>query len=106
LEKDDLDEFGRLMDEHWREKKKTSGKISNNIFDSYYDLAKQCGALGGKIIGAGGGGFFMFYTNSREKKRMLRNEFIKRGLSEVRMPFEMEGTKIVLNLEGRRNEHN
>lgn len=105
LEKDDLDEFGRLMDEHWEEKKKTSGKISNNIFDNYYDLAKQCGALGGKIIGAGGGGFFMFYTNNREKKTSLRNEFIKRGLSEVRMPFEMEGTKIVLNLEGRRNEH-
>lgn len=106
LENDNLDEFGRLMDEHWAEKKKTSGKISNNIFNKYYDLAKQCGALGGKIIGAGGGGFFMFYTNSRERKIRLRNEFIKRGLSEVRMPFEMEGTKIILNLEGRRNEHN
>lgn len=106
LEENDLDEFGMLMDKHWTEKKKTSGKISNNLFDKYYDLAKQCGALGGKIIGAGGGGFFLFYTNSREKKKMLRNEFIKRGLNEVRMPFEMEGTKIILNLEGRRNEHN
>ena len=58
------------------------------------------------VIGAGGGGFFMFYTDSREKKKRLRNEFIKHGLNEVRMPFEMEGTKIILNLEGRRNEHN
>jgi D-glycero-alpha-D-manno-heptose-7-phosphate kinase len=106
LEKDNLDEFGRLMDEHWIEKKKTSGKISNDVFDEYYNLAKTAGALGGKIIGAGGGGFFLFYTDTREKRKRLRKEFIKRGLSEVRMPFEMEGTKIILNLEGRRNEHN
>lgn len=101
LEKDNLDEFGRLMDEHWSEKKKTSRKISNSIFDNYYDLAKQNGALGGKIIGAGGGGFFMFYTDTREKRKKLRKEFIKRGLLEVKMPFEPEGTKIILNLAGR-----
>lgn len=106
LERDDLEEFGRLMDEHWIEKKKTSGKVSNDVFDKYYNLAKQCGTLGGKIIGAGGGGFFMFYTDTREKRKRLRNEFIKHGLNEVRMPFEMEGTKILLNLEGRRNERN
>jgi D-glycero-alpha-D-manno-heptose-7-phosphate kinase len=103
LERDDLDEFGRLMDEHWLEKKKTSQKISSNIFDKYYDMAKQNGALGGKIIGAGGGGFFMFYTNSRDNKMRLRKEFIKHGLSEVKMPFELEGTKIVLNLTGKTN---
>ena len=103
LEKDDLDEFGILMDEHWIEKRKTSGKISNSIFDNYYNLAKQNGALGGKIIGAGGGGFFMFYTDTREKRKKLRKEFIKRGLSEVRMPFELEGTKIILNLVGRKD---
>lgn len=101
LEKDDLDEFGRLMDEHWMEKKKTSGKISNDVFDSYYKIAKQNGALGGKIIGAGGGGFFMFYTNTRENKNKLRKEFIKQGLIESKMPFEPEGTKIILNLAGR-----
>lgn len=103
LERDDLDEFGRLMDEHWKEKKKTSGKISNSNFDKYYELARQKGALGGKIIGAGGGGFFMFYTNSRENKKKLRKEFIGYGLNEVRMPFEMEGAKIMLNLVGRTN---
>jgi D-glycero-alpha-D-manno-heptose-7-phosphate kinase len=103
LENDDLDEFGRLMDKHWLEKKKTSQKISNNVFDKYYDIAKQNGSLGGKIIGAGGGGFFMFYTNSRDDKMRLRKEFIKRGLSEVKMPFESEGTKIVLNLTGKKN---
>lgn len=101
LEKDNLNEFGRLMDEHWMEKKRTSAKISNNTLDNYYNVAKQNGALGGKIIGAGGGGFFMFYTDTMEKKKKLRKEFIKRGLTEVRMPFELEGTKIILNLGGR-----
>lgn len=98
LEKDNLDEFGRLMDEHWMEKKRTSKKISNSIFDKHYQIAKQNGALGGKIIGAGGGGFFMFYTNSREKRKMLRIEFLKRGLEEIRMSFEPEGTKIIFNI--------
>jgi len=102
LERDDLDEFGRLMDVHWNEKKKTSNKISNNIFDKYYELAKNSGALGGKIIGAGGGGFFMFYTNNRTEKIRLRKAFRKKGLNEVRMPFEPEGTKIKMNLEGRK----
>lgn len=103
LEKEDLDEFGRLIDEHWIEKKKTSRKISNNVFDNYYNIAKQNGALGGKIIGAGGGGFFMFYTNTRENKKKLRKEFIKLGLVESKMPFEPEGTKIIFNLGGRTN---
>jgi D-glycero-alpha-D-manno-heptose-7-phosphate kinase len=103
LEKDDLDEFGRLMDEHWEEKKKTSTRISNNNFDKYYQLAKQNGSLGGKIIGAGGGGFLMFYTNTREHRKSLRKEFIKHGLTEIQMPFEPEGTKIVLNLTGKAN---
>ena len=102
LEKDDLDEFGRLMDEHWYEKKKTSNKISNALFDKYYELAKNNGALGGKIIGAGGGGFFMFYTNNRTEKIKLRKEFRKKGLNEIRVPFEPEGTKIKMNLEGRK----
>lgn len=101
LERDDLDEFGRLMDDHWNEKKKTSNKISSDLFDKYYDLAKNNGALGGKIIGAGGGGFFMFYTSKREDKIKLRKEFKKKRLNEISMPFELEGSKIKMNLEGR-----
>jgi len=102
LEKDDLDEFGRLMNDHWYEKKKTSSRISNDVFDKYYELAKSNGALGGKIIGAGGGGFFMFYTSKREDKIKLRKEFRKKGLNEISMPFELEGSKIKMNLEGRK----
>lgn len=103
LENDNLDEFGRLMHEHWEAKKKTSQKISNNIFDKYYNIAKNNGALGGKIIGAGGGGFFMFYCDSRTSKNNLRKAFISKGLAEIRVMFEQEGSKIVLNLGGRTN---
>lgn len=102
LERDDLDEFGKLMDEHWMEKKKTSKKISNSYFDKYYNLAKKNGALGGKIIGAGGGGFFMFYTDSIINKKKLRRTFVNKGMYEVILPFEPEGSKILLNLEGRK----
>lgn len=104
LEKDDIDEFGRLMDVHWSEKKKTSTKISNSLVDKQYELAKRCGALGGKIIGAGGGGFFMFYMKDEESKKNLRKEFMSFGLREVKMPFENEGTKIVLNLSSKKHE--
>jgi len=100
LEKDNLDEFGRLLDDHWLEKKKTSKKISNYIIDKYYEIAKMNGALGGKIIGAGGGGFLMFYCNNKENKNKIRKEFSLKGLNEVRCPFESEGTKIILNLKG------
>jgi len=82
------------------EKKKTSEKISNYIIDKYYEIAKMNGALGGKIIGAGGGGFFMFYSSDRESKKKIRKELTRRGLNEVRCPFESEGTKIILNLKG------
>lgn len=101
LEKDDVDEFGRLMDEHWNEKKKTSSKISNSSIDKQYEQAKRNGALGGKIIGAGGGGFLMFYVKDRDVKNNLRKEFISSGLKEVKMPFENEGSKIIFNLSSK-----
>jgi D-glycero-alpha-D-manno-heptose-7-phosphate kinase len=101
LENDDVDEFGKLMDIHWEEKKKTSTKVSNSVFDKQYNEAKDIGALGGKIIGAGGGGFFMFYVKDPKSKNNLRKKFMSYGLNEVKMPFEQEGTKIILNLSGR-----
>ncbi len=101
LEKDNLDEFGELMDQHWHEKIKTSNQISNDNFDKIYEHAKKNGALGGKLIGAGGGGFFMFYTNNRKNKLKLRKKFISIGLKEVIMPFESQGSKVLLNLESK-----
>ena len=93
LESGNLREFGSLMNEHWQFKKRRSGSMSNPDIDRWYELALQNGALGGKLIGAGGGGFLMFYT---EEKVKLRHAMRGAGLTEVRFRFEFEGTKIVV----------
>ena len=93
LEKGDLPAFGKLMDEHWQHKKKRSGGMSNPQIDTWYDLALRSGAIGGKLIGAGGGGFLMFYT---EDKKRLRHVMREAGLEEVRFRFDFEGTKTLV----------
>ena len=93
LEGGDLDEFGRLMDIHWQRKKERSGGMSNPQINEWYDLAMANGALGGKLIGAGGGGFLMFYANDKAK---LRHAMRATGIKEVRFRFDFEGTKIVI----------
>ncbi len=69
LETGDLHEFARLMDVHWQRKKQRSGGMSNPKINEWYDLAMANGALGGKLIGAGGGGFLMFYAEDKAKLR-------------------------------------
>ena len=93
LEENDLRQFARLMDVHWQRKKERSAIMSNEFINSVYDLAMDNGALGGKLIGAGGGGFLMFYA---EDKARLRHTMRQRGLTEVRFRFEPEGTKILI----------
>ena len=93
LEGDDLAEFARLMDVHWQRKKERSGGMSNPQINEWYDLAMASGALGGKLIGAGGGGFLMFYA---EDKQRLRHAMRHAGLTEVRFRFDFEGTKQVI----------
>ena len=93
LQKGDLDEFGLLMDEHWQHKKRRSGGMSNPQIDEWYALAMQSGATGGKLIGAGGGGFLLFHT--RDKAR-LRHAMIGAGMREVRFRFDYEGTKVLI----------
>jgi D-glycero-alpha-D-manno-heptose-7-phosphate kinase len=92
LQSDNLHEFARLMDIHWQRKKERSGSMSNQDINAWYDCAMANGALGGKIIGAGGGGFLLFYA--RDKIR-LRHAMRERGLTEVRFRFDFEGTKIL-----------
>lgn len=92
LESGDLRGFAALMHEHWEHKKKRSGAMSNPEIDVWYALAMRNGALGGKLIGAGGGGFLMFYT---EDKARLRHAMLQAGLQEVRFRFDFEGTKVV-----------
>jgi D-glycero-alpha-D-manno-heptose-7-phosphate kinase len=93
LESGDLPKFAELMNVHWEHKKKRSGSMSNGHINQWYDLARDNGALGGKLIGAGGGGFLMFYA---EEKRRLRRVMADAGLREVRFRFDFEGTTTVL----------
>ena len=94
LESGNLHEFARLMDVHWQRKKQRSGGMSNPRINEWYDLALANGALGGKLIGAGGGGFLMFYA---EEKAKLRHVMRQSGLKEVRFRFDFEGTKLVIS---------
>jgi D-glycero-alpha-D-manno-heptose-7-phosphate kinase len=93
LETNDLREFARLMDVHWQRKKERSASMSNQRINECYDCAMANGALGGKLIGAGGGGFLMFYA---EDKARLRHAMREQGLMEVRFRFEPEGTKTLI----------
>jgi D-glycero-alpha-D-manno-heptose-7-phosphate kinase len=92
LETGDLEGFARLMDVHWERKKERSAGISNPDIDAWYDCAMANGALGGKVIGAGGGGFLMFYAGDKVK---LRRAMREKGLSEVRFRFDFEGTRVL-----------
>jgi D-glycero-alpha-D-manno-heptose-7-phosphate kinase len=85
--------FGDLMHEHWEHKKRRSDGMSNPQIDEWYDLARKNGAIGGKLVGAGGGGFLLFYS---EDHRRLRAAMSKAGLEEVRFRFDFEGTKVLL----------
>jgi D-glycero-alpha-D-manno-heptose-7-phosphate kinase len=86
-------EFGELLHEHWQHKKRRSADMSNPKIDECYERAMKSGALGGKLIGAGGGGFLMFYADDKSR---LRHAMIEAGLTEVRFRFDFEGTKIVV----------
>jgi D-glycero-alpha-D-manno-heptose-7-phosphate kinase len=92
LEGDNLPEFARLMDVHWQHKKQRSGGMSNPKINEWYELAMANGALGGKLIGAGGGGFLMFFAEDKVK---LRHVLTRAGLREIRFRFDFEGTKLV-----------
>lgn len=88
----DLNKFAELMNIHWEHKKKRSPGMSSGEIDRLYKVARDNGALGGKLIGAGGGGFLMFYA---EEKARLRSAMRTAGLREVRMQFDFSGTTVV-----------
>lgn len=93
LEAGNLHEFANLMNVHWQHKKQRSGNMTNTQIDDWYQLGLQNGALGGKLVGAGGGGFLMFYT---EDKMRLRHAMLQAGLHETRFRFDFEGTKVLV----------
>jgi D-glycero-alpha-D-manno-heptose-7-phosphate kinase len=90
LENEKPDEFGEIMLEHWEHKKTRAKNMSNSLINKWYDVALKNGAIGGKVIGAGGGGFLMFYAEDREK---LVSTLMKEGLTRVRFDFDFEGAK-------------
>jgi D-glycero-alpha-D-manno-heptose-7-phosphate kinase len=86
--------FGELMHEHWEHKKRRSGGMSNPQIDEWYQLAMNNGAIGGKLVGAGGGGFLMFMAKNRSQ---LRQTMVGAGLEEVRFKFDFEGAKVMMS---------
>lgn len=96
VESGNITDVGLMFDKHWQYKKKISTKMSNPRFDKIYEIAKGNGALGGKISGAGGGGFFLFYVEEGHGK--LRDAMKRSGLREMRYRFDFEGTKVLVNL--------
>jgi D-glycero-alpha-D-manno-heptose-7-phosphate kinase len=82
------------MNEHWEHKKNRSVNISNPKIDAWYEFGRANGAIGGKLVGAGGGGFLMLYT---EDPRRLRQAMARVGLEEVRFRFDFEGTKVMIS---------
>lgn len=98
VEAGDLAEFGRALDRHWQAKRRFGGGVTKPAFDRIYGLALASGALGGKLTGAGGGGFFAFYTESGHRR--LRQAMRDAGLREMRYRFDYEGSKVLVNLTG------
>ena len=89
-----LELFGKLMHRHWTHKKTRSPGMTSTNVNSAYDLAMQNGAIGGKLVGAGGGGFLMFLAGD---KALLRKKMFQIGLEEVRFKFDFEGAKVILS---------
>ncbi len=99
ISKGNLRRFGELLDVHWQSKKRLSEGISNPQIDAWYELAKQNGAIGGKISGAGGGGFLMLYCE--DNKARLREAMRGAGLRELKFRFDFEGSKVVFDVVSR-----
>lgn len=93
----DVDRYGELLHHHWSQKRKLASKMTDSVIDEHYEAARAAGALGGKLMGAGGGGFFMFYVRPEGKRRLIE-AMTARGLRVLRFRFDLDGARIVANL--------
>ncbi len=93
LKRGDINKFGILLNMHWEHKLKLSGKISNEKINRWYEMGIDAGALGGKLIGAGGGGFLLFCCPGDKKN--LRRAMESAGLKEVFFKFDFDGAKVL-----------
>jgi D-glycero-alpha-D-manno-heptose-7-phosphate kinase len=97
LVRGETDRYGELLHEHWQHKKRLASRMSDDTLDQHYEAARKAGAIGGKLIGAGGGGFFMFYVRPAERRRVWET-LAARGLRPLRFRFDLDGARILLNL--------
>ena len=93
----DVDRYGELLHDHWTQKRKLASKMTDAVLDEHYEAARAAGAIGGKLMGAGGGGFFMFYVRPADKRRVIE-AMTRRGLRVLRFRFDTDGARIVANL--------
>ena len=96
LESGDLRRFGELLDEHWKVKRGVTASMSTDDIDRWYAMARERGAIGGKVVGAGGGGFLMLYCE--EGRRDVRAALATEGLVEMKFRFDFEGSKVIYNI--------
>jgi len=96
LETGDLNRFGELLHEHWTVKRGITDIMTTNQIDSWYSVAREKGALGGKLVGAGGGGFLMLFCGKGREK--VRAALASRGLTEMRFRFDLQGSKVIYNV--------
>lgn len=93
----DIDRYGELLHEHWLLKRTFASKMTDDVLDQHYEAARHAGALGGKLIGAGGGGFFMLYVRPAQRRRVWET-LAARGLRPLPFRFDLDGARIALNL--------
>jgi D-glycero-alpha-D-manno-heptose-7-phosphate kinase len=92
LEAGDTHRFGELMNDHWEQKRRRAAAMSSDQMDRWYDAGMSNGALGGKLVGAGAGGFLMFYA---EQPTRLREAMAREGLGELRFQFDFDGSTVI-----------
>jgi D-glycero-alpha-D-manno-heptose-7-phosphate kinase len=97
LTRGNIDAYGELLHEHWMNKRKLASNMTDSVIDEHYEAARNAGAIGGKLMGAGGGGFFMFYARPGER-RAVHAAMSARGLRPLRFRFESSGARIAANL--------
>jgi len=93
-----IDQYGDLLHEHWMNKRKLASNMTDGTIDEHYEAARAAGAIGGKLMGAGGGGFFMFYVRP-ESRRRVYEVMVARGLRPLRFRFDFDGARISANFQ-------
>jgi D-glycero-alpha-D-manno-heptose-7-phosphate kinase len=90
------DTYGEMLHEHWTNKRALASNMADSAIDEHYDAARKAGAIGGKLMGAGGGGFFMFYVRAADRRR-VQDTLAARGLRAMRFRFDFDGARIMAN---------